>query len=87
MKIRNIPYEVFDKMYKQLNLPSKYDESFLYELFESLVESYNSTNFENIDGNLLKNINFSCLYAQMLSYCCKASDKADSDTNSKTNRS
>ena len=66
MKIRNIPYEVFDKMYKQLNLPSKYDESFLYELFESLVESYNSTNFENIDGNLLKNINSTKLFLYMV---------------------
>ena len=66
MKLTGISFEVFDNIYKQLKLPSKYDESFLYELFETLVDSYNHTNFDNIDGNLLKNINSVKLFLYML---------------------
>ena len=39
-KIIKMPYEVFHKFYEKLNVPSKYDEKFLYELFENLIEEH-----------------------------------------------
>ena len=48
-KIIKMPYEVFHKFYEKLNVPSKYDEKFLYELFENLIEATNETDFSGIN--------------------------------------
>lgn len=66
-KLEHIPYEIFHKFYEKLPVPSRYDENFLYELFESLIDSYNSTNFDHINSGLLKNINTVKLFLYMLS--------------------
>ena len=48
-KLAKIPFEIFHGLYSKLNVASRYDEEFLYELFNSLIEAYNNSDFENID--------------------------------------
>ena len=65
-KIIKIPYEAFHKFYEKLNVPSKYDEKFLFELFENLIESCNETDFSGINEGLFKNINVFQLFLYMI---------------------
>jgi hypothetical protein len=74
-KLKVVPFDVFHDFYQKLNVPSKYDEQFLYELFSNLIESYNSTTFENVDTTLFKNINTIQLFLYLISeydfFACK----------------
>ena len=69
-KIIKIPYEVFHKFYEKLNVPSKYDEKFLFELFENLIESCNETDFSGINEGLFKNINVFQLFLYIIIKKC-----------------
>ena len=78
-KLAKIPFEIFHGLYSKLNVASRYDEEFLYELFNSLIEAYNNSEFENIDTTLFKNINTAQLFLYMLSeydFCaCNLNDE------------
>ena len=79
IEIETLSFETFDNYYKKLNVPSKYDEKFLFELFNNLIESYNSNVLSKINNDTFKNINLTKLFLYLISeydfIACNLSDE------------
>lgn len=79
IEIETLTFETFDNYYKKLNIPSKYDEKFLFELFNNLIESYNSNVLSKINNDTFKNINLTKLFLYLISeydfIACNLSDE------------
>lgn len=89
MKLEKIDFSAFHEFYSSLNIPEKYDEEFLYELFNAMIDSYNENVLKHLKNSTFGNLSTTKLFLYMIAeydyFACKLSREEIANLNDNEN--